>query len=65
MTIDRHAYTPREAAATFGVGRTFFDVEIRPELRVVRRGRKTLIPATEIDRWLERNAEPVFGKEAA
>ena len=42
----RMALTPTEAARCVGVGRSFFYAEILPELRVVRRGRKTLVPIT-------------------
>jgi excisionase family DNA binding protein len=52
----RLAVSPREAAAMLGVSRDFFDEHILPELRVVRRGRLVLIPVTEIQRWLDREA---------
>lgn len=32
-----------------------------PELRVVRRGRKRIIPFAELERWLDRNASAVLG----
>jgi excisionase family DNA binding protein len=51
----RLALTPAEAAYCVGVGRSFFYSQILPELRVVRRGRKTLVPIAELDRWLSRN----------
>jgi excisionase family DNA binding protein len=50
-----------EAAASIGVGRTFFYEQVLPELRVVRRGRKRLIPVKELERWLDRNAATVLG----
>jgi excisionase family DNA binding protein len=53
--------SPEEAAASIGVGRTFFYEEIMPELRVVRRGRKRIIPFAELERWLDRNASAVLG----
>ena len=40
-----------------GVSRDFFDEHIKPELRIIRRGSKTiLIPIAELVRWLEKNA---------
>ena len=42
--IPRVALTVPEAAAALGVGPDFFDENIRPELKVIRRGRKRLIP---------------------
>jgi excisionase family DNA binding protein len=45
-----------EAAEALSVSRDFLDQHIRHELRVVRRGRKVLVPVRELERWLERNA---------
>ena len=37
-----------------------------PELRVVRRGRRRLIPVRELERWLEENAARVMeGRRSA
>ncbi len=48
---------PNEAAALLGVSRDFFDEHVRPELRVIRRGSKTvLIPVAELERWVEQSA---------
>jgi excisionase family DNA binding protein len=55
--IPRVALTPSEAAAALGVGLTFFDAEVAPEVRVIRRGRKRLIPLAELQRWAEATAE--------
>jgi excisionase family DNA binding protein len=52
----RLALTPAEAATALGVSRDFFDDHILPELRVIRRGRLVLIPISELERWLEREA---------
>jgi len=54
--LPRVALTPPEAAAAMGVGPDFFDAEICPELKVIRRGRKRLIPLTELERWTNENA---------
>lgn len=61
--IPRVALTPPEAAAALGVGSTFFDAEIAPELRVIRRGRKRLIPLVELERWTAENAERPVAEE--
>ena len=56
-SIPRLAFTPAEAAAAIGVGVDFFAAWVQPQLRTVRRGRKVLIPAAELERWLAENAE--------
>lgn len=58
-SIPRIALTPAEAAAAIGVGPDFFDANVAPELRVVRRGRKRLVPVAELERWTTENAERV------
>ncbi len=45
-----------EAASTLSVSKKFFDEHVRPDLRLVRRGRKVLVPIRELERWLEANA---------
>ena len=53
--LPRLSISPDEAAEMLGVSRDFFDEHIKPELRIVRRGSKTiLIPVAELERWLER-----------
>ena len=49
----RLALTPAEAATAIGVSRDFYDQHIAPELRIVRRGRRRLIPVRELERWLD------------
>ena len=50
------ALSPEHAAARLDVSRDTFDRYIRDELRLVRVGRKVLVPVSELERWLERNA---------
>jgi hypothetical protein len=38
------------------MSRDSFDRYVRDELRLVRVGRKVLVPVRELERWLERNA---------
>jgi excisionase family DNA binding protein len=56
----RLALSPNEAAAALGVSRDFLDEHVMPELRVVRRGRRRLIPIVELERWLAESAERVL-----
>jgi hypothetical protein len=45
-----------EAAAALGVSPKFLTEHVRPDLRLVRRGRKVLVPVAELQRWLEESA---------
>jgi hypothetical protein len=56
VSIPRFALTPPEAAAAIGVGPDFFEENVAPELRLIRRGRKRLVPVTEIERWVSQAA---------
>lgn len=58
--IPRVALTVPEAAASVGVGLDFFNEHVRPELRVIRRGSKRLVPVAELERWAEQNSERVL-----
>lgn len=53
----RVALTIDEACASLGVGWDLFHASIEPELRVIRLGRRKLIPVAELERWCERRAE--------
>jgi hypothetical protein len=64
VSVPRIALTPAEAAAAIGVGPDFFDANVAPELRLIRRGRKRLIPVSELERWTAENAEQVLGEIA-
>lgn len=50
---------PDEAAIALGISRDFFDEHVLPELKIVRRGRKRIIPVAELNRWLEAQASRV------
>jgi excisionase family DNA binding protein len=62
--VARLALSPDEAAAALGVSRDYFDEWIASELRIVRRGRRKLVPVREIERWLERAAALPLAGEA-
>ena len=55
--LRRLSISPREAAVMLGVSRDFFDEHVKPELRIIRRGSKTiLIPIAELERWGDESA---------
>jgi hypothetical protein len=59
-SIPRFALTPPEAAAAIGVGPDFFEEHVAPELHLIRRGRKRLVPVADLERWVAENAaQPV------
>jgi hypothetical protein len=62
-TVPRIALTPPEAAAAIGVGPDFFDANVAPELRLIRRGRKRLVPVAELERWVAKSAGRPVGEE--
>ncbi|HTT93546.1 MAG TPA: hypothetical protein VMF55_02680 [Solirubrobacterales bacterium] len=62
-TVPRIALTPPEAAAAIGVGPDFFDANVAPELRLIRRGRKRLVPVAELERWVSESAGRPVGEE--
>lgn len=55
-SVARLALSKAEAAAALGVSVDFLEQHVMAELRIVRRGRRRLIPVREIERWLEREA---------
>lgn len=46
-----------EAAARMSLSEDTFNQYVRPHLRVVRVGRVTLYPVTELEKWVHANAE--------
>lgn len=52
----RLGLTVGEGAQAVGMSESSFKRHVLPELRVVRRGSLRIIPLSEIERWLERNA---------
>jgi hypothetical protein len=59
--VRRLALSKQEAAEAFGVSVDFFDEHIAFELRMVRRGRRRLVPIRELERWLDKNADLAGG----
>lgn len=62
-SIPRIALTPAEAAAAIGVGPDFFDANVAPELRLIRRGRKRLVPVADLERWVTQMASAPIAEE--
>lgn len=57
--LSKVAYSIEEFCQIVSLGRTGVFREIREKrLRVVKVGRRTLIPAFEVEDWLERMAKP-------
>ncbi|CAA9476501.1 MAG: hypothetical protein AVDCRST_MAG53-335 [uncultured Solirubrobacteraceae bacterium] len=52
----RLALSKRETAEALGVSVDFLEEHVMHELRVVRCGRRRLIPVSEVERWLDENA---------
>jgi len=59
--VARLALSKSEAARALGVSVDFFEDHVMHELRIVRRGRRRLIPVRELERWLDANATFVLG----
>jgi hypothetical protein len=56
-----------EACQAIGCSWDFWREYVEPEVRVVRRGRRKLVPVAELTAWVDRNAEltlPATGKRA-
>ena len=58
--LPRLVLAKAEAAEALGVSIDFLEQHVMPELRVVRRGRRRLIPIRELERWVEENAETLL-----
>jgi hypothetical protein len=54
--VPRLALSKAEAAEALGVSVDFFEKHVMPDLRIVRRGRRRLIPLHVLENWLDENA---------
>lgn len=59
--IPRYALTRAEAAESLGMSLDSFERHVQSEVRLIHRGKLRLVPASELERWAERNAEHVLG----
>lgn len=52
----RLVVTREEAAEALGLSVDSFDRHVRPEIRVLRTGRRLGIPVSELQKWIDRNS---------
>jgi hypothetical protein len=49
--------TVQDAAAALSLGYDIFHRDVEPQLKIVRLGRRKIVPVAELQRWLDENAE--------
>ena len=54
--VDPVLVTREDAARALAMSLDHFERHVQPELRLVRTGRKVLVPVRELHRWAEENA---------
>ena len=59
----RLALTRQEAAAALSVSVDFLDLHVLPDIKIVRCGRRKLVPVSELERWLAANAALALSDE--
>ena len=59
--VPRLALSKTEAADALGVSVDFLEEHVLHELKIVRRGRRRLIPLSELQRWIDSNAQRTLG----
>ena len=62
--MPRLSLTKAEAAVSLGVSVDFLEEHVLEHLRVVRLGRRVLIPVAELERFLSRHAALTLGGAA-
>lgn len=58
--VPRLALSVSEACEALGVSWDTWRQHIEPDVKLVRLGRRKLIPTTELEAWLDRHAETVL-----
>ena len=61
VAVPRLALSKTEAADALGVSVDFLEQHVLHALRIVRRGRRRLTPITELQRWIDLNAQRTLG----
>jgi hypothetical protein len=54
--VPRLALSKEAAAAALDVSVDMFEAHVQPDIRVVRVGRRVVVPVAELHKWLESNA---------
>jgi hypothetical protein len=54
--VPRLALKREEAAQALGMSLDSFERHVQPHVRLVRRGKLRLVPVSELQAWLDRNA---------
>lgn len=58
--VPKLALTIEEACEALGVSWDLWKASIAPDVRIVRLGRRQLVPVAELERWLADHAEKVL-----
>jgi hypothetical protein len=64
-TGPRLALDVAECCAALGVSWDFWSEHVAPEVRIVRRGRRKLVPVRALEAWLDANAHAVLDPRGA
>jgi hypothetical protein len=59
----RLCLTKREAAQSLAASVDFFEAHVLPEIRVIRIGRKVIVPVVELEAWVQKRAAPTLSAE--
>jgi hypothetical protein len=51
--------TVEKACAALGIGYDFWRDHVEHEIRIVRRGKRKIVPVSELQKWLDKNAEAI------
>jgi excisionase family DNA binding protein len=57
VPVPRTALSVEEACESLGVGWDLWKASIEPEIKLVRLGRRKLVPVSELEAWLVEHAE--------
>lgn len=63
MSVPRFALSREEAAESISVSLRTFEARVQPSLKLVPLGRRLIVPCSELERWLEENAESLLGAD--